>query len=210
MESEFRYGEQIRYGRSKTLRRGLRSACFSRKKRQENGTDTEKLRRLQNSTDSSAILFLVQKGPLGKPRNPSDRKTRPRQDMRITGFIVLCCFSPCAGNPMLEWGSFLLIFACFQRLSFAVFLCRFLPLPHEVQALPYTHRPVSRIERLLQKRTTDALNLSSWPFNFMDVAKISSNCLLCWVLRWAKTRVFKLRVLKTLACRRNVGGFFKH
>ena len=27
-ESEFRYGEYIRYGRSKTLRRGLRSACF--------------------------------------------------------------------------------------------------------------------------------------------------------------------------------------
>ena len=27
-ESEFRYGEQIPYGRSKTLRRGLRSACF--------------------------------------------------------------------------------------------------------------------------------------------------------------------------------------
>ena len=36
-ESESRYGEQIRYGRRKTLRRGLRSACFSRKKRQENG-----------------------------------------------------------------------------------------------------------------------------------------------------------------------------
>ena len=31
-ESELRYGEQIRYGRSKTLRRGLRSACFSRKR----------------------------------------------------------------------------------------------------------------------------------------------------------------------------------
>ena len=31
-ESEFRYGEKIRYGRSKTLRRGLRNACLSRKK----------------------------------------------------------------------------------------------------------------------------------------------------------------------------------
>ena len=31
-ESEFRYGEQIRYGRSKTLRRGPRSACFPGKR----------------------------------------------------------------------------------------------------------------------------------------------------------------------------------
>ena len=38
---------------------------FSRKKRQENGTDTEKLRRWQNSTNSCAVLFLVRKGPLG-------------------------------------------------------------------------------------------------------------------------------------------------
>ena len=64
-ESEFRYGEKIRYGRSKTLWRGLRSACFSRQKRQENGTESEKLRRRQNTTDSSAVLFLVRKGPLG-------------------------------------------------------------------------------------------------------------------------------------------------
>ena len=45
MESESRYGEKIRYGRSKTLRRGLRHACFCRQKRQENGTESEKLRR---------------------------------------------------------------------------------------------------------------------------------------------------------------------
>ena len=63
-ESEFRYGEKIRYGRSKTLWRGLRSACFSRKRSQENGADTEKLRWWQNGTDSSAVLFLVRKGPL--------------------------------------------------------------------------------------------------------------------------------------------------
>ena len=31
-ESEFRYGEKIRYGRSKTLRRGLRNACFRGKR----------------------------------------------------------------------------------------------------------------------------------------------------------------------------------
>ena len=64
-ETEFRCGEKIRYGRSKTLRRGVRNACFSRGKRQENGTESEKLRRQQNTTDSSAVLFLVQKGPLG-------------------------------------------------------------------------------------------------------------------------------------------------
>ena len=31
----------------------------------ENGTDNEKLRRKQNTTDSSAVPFLVRKGPLG-------------------------------------------------------------------------------------------------------------------------------------------------
>ena len=35
------------------------------KKRQENGTESEKLRPEQNNTDSSAVLFLVPKGPLG-------------------------------------------------------------------------------------------------------------------------------------------------
>ena len=59
--------------RSKTLRRGLRSACFPRKKRQENGTDTEKLRWWQNSTDLSAVLFLVRKGPLGWSEFPPAR-----------------------------------------------------------------------------------------------------------------------------------------
>ena len=44
-ERESRYGEKIRCGRSKTLRRGLRNACFSRQNRQENGTESEKLRR---------------------------------------------------------------------------------------------------------------------------------------------------------------------
>ena len=54
-----------RYGNSTALRVVLRSACFSRKKRQETGTDTEKLRRQQNTTDSGAVLFLIRKGPLG-------------------------------------------------------------------------------------------------------------------------------------------------
>ena len=34
-ESKFRYREKIRYGGSKTLRRGRRNACFSGKKRRE-------------------------------------------------------------------------------------------------------------------------------------------------------------------------------
>ena len=46
---------------------GSEMPCFSRKKRQENGTDIEKLRRWQNTTDSCAVLFLVRKGPLGYP-----------------------------------------------------------------------------------------------------------------------------------------------
>ena len=60
------YSEKNCYGNSKTLRIVLRSAGFSRKKRQENGTDIEKLRRQQNTTDSGAVLFLVRKGPLGQ------------------------------------------------------------------------------------------------------------------------------------------------
>ena len=63
---EFRYGETIRYGRSKALWKGLRNACFCRQKRQENGTESEQLRRQQNTTDSNAVLFLVRKGPLGR------------------------------------------------------------------------------------------------------------------------------------------------
>ena len=53
----------------KTLRwRPLRwrlTLSDSRQKRQENGTESEKLRRLQNTTDSGAVLFLAPKGPLG-------------------------------------------------------------------------------------------------------------------------------------------------
>ena len=40
-ESEFWWRENIRYGRSKTLRRGLRHACSSTQKRRENGTESE-------------------------------------------------------------------------------------------------------------------------------------------------------------------------
>ena len=57
-------GTGTKFGTDVAKRHGLRSACFSRKRRQENGTDTDKLRRWQNSTDSSAISFLVRKGPL--------------------------------------------------------------------------------------------------------------------------------------------------
>ena len=64
-ERQFWYREKIRHGRGKTQRRGLINACFSKQKRQENGTESEKLRRWQNTTDSSAVLFLVRKGPLG-------------------------------------------------------------------------------------------------------------------------------------------------
>ena len=59
--SKFTAAREKCYGKSKTLRRVLRSACFSRKKRQENGTESKKLR----TTDSGAVLFLVRKGPLG-------------------------------------------------------------------------------------------------------------------------------------------------
>ena len=44
-ESKFATARKKRYGNSKTLRRLLRSACFSRKERQENGPDSKKLRR---------------------------------------------------------------------------------------------------------------------------------------------------------------------
>ena len=67
-ESKFTTAREKRYGNSETLRIVLRSAPCSRKERQENGTDTEKLRRQQNTTDSGAVLFLVRKGPLGLRR----------------------------------------------------------------------------------------------------------------------------------------------
>ena len=45
-ESKFTTGRKIATAsNSKTLRRVLRSACFSREKRQENGTDSNNLRR---------------------------------------------------------------------------------------------------------------------------------------------------------------------
>ena len=40
-ESKFTTAREERYGNSKTLRIVLRSACFSRKKRQENGADSK-------------------------------------------------------------------------------------------------------------------------------------------------------------------------
>ena len=53
MESAKRYGE------------GSEMLVFSRKRRQGNGAESEKLRReKQHTTASSAVLFLVWKGPL--------------------------------------------------------------------------------------------------------------------------------------------------
>ena len=43
-ESKFTTAREKRSGKSKTLRIVLRSACFSKKKRQENGTDAKRLR----------------------------------------------------------------------------------------------------------------------------------------------------------------------
>ena len=61
--------EVIRYGGSKTLRRALRSAGFSREKRQEkNGTDSEKttaVAKYYGFERRSYIVFLVREGPLG-------------------------------------------------------------------------------------------------------------------------------------------------
>ena len=51
------------------LRRGLESACFPSEKWQENGADSEKLRRLRNTADSGSVVFLVRKGPLGRSRD---------------------------------------------------------------------------------------------------------------------------------------------
>ena len=56
MESTFTTAIKKRYGNSNTLRRVLRSACFSRKKRQENGMDSQ--------NDGGSKIFLVRKGPL--------------------------------------------------------------------------------------------------------------------------------------------------
>ena len=42
-----------------TLGFARRCLFFSRQNRQENGTDSEKLRQEQNATDSGAVVFLV-------------------------------------------------------------------------------------------------------------------------------------------------------
>ena len=57
--------EENCYGKSKTLRRVLRNTSFYKEKEAGKGTDSDKLRPWQNTTDSSAVVFLVWKGPLG-------------------------------------------------------------------------------------------------------------------------------------------------
>ena len=71
-ESKFTTARQKRCGKSKTLRRVLRSACFSWKKRQENGTDSKKkpkhAKNSQNSCFSAvfpAVFRLFDRDPLG-------------------------------------------------------------------------------------------------------------------------------------------------
>ena len=61
------FGTGSKFGTDVAKRYGEGSEvpCFSRQKWQENGIKSEKLRREQNTTDSSAVLFLVRKGPLG-------------------------------------------------------------------------------------------------------------------------------------------------
>ena len=51
--------------KNESLRRALSYACVSRKKRQGKQYRNWKLRWQQNTTDSSAVVFLVQRGPLG-------------------------------------------------------------------------------------------------------------------------------------------------
>ena len=59
-ESTFGTGNKIRYGDKKTLRRLLRNVCFPKEaeeRKKKNGTDNQKLRPLQNTTDSSTVVF---------------------------------------------------------------------------------------------------------------------------------------------------------
>ena len=69
------------------LRRGLRNACFSRKKRQENGADTENYGSSKIVRSRAPYLFLVRKGPLGKPANPQNN---------FVGFLAGCLLEHCA------------------------------------------------------------------------------------------------------------------
>ena len=68
-ENEFSTVSKFATEVAKRYGEGSEMLNFSReKKRQENGKDIEKLRRRQNTTaatDSSAVVFLVRKGPLG-------------------------------------------------------------------------------------------------------------------------------------------------
>ena len=64
-ESEFRYGESIRYGNSKTLRRGPRNAGFSRQRKGRKMVQTAKNYEAAARYYGSgrAVRFLVRKGP---------------------------------------------------------------------------------------------------------------------------------------------------
>ena len=66
IERRVNFGTGSKFGTDVAKRNGEGSEVlvFSRKKRQENGMDTERLRWWQNSMDSSAVPFLVRKGPL--------------------------------------------------------------------------------------------------------------------------------------------------
>ena len=61
------FGTGSKFGTDVAKRYGEGSEVhvFLGKRDRKRCADTEKLRRWQNSTDSSAVLFLVRKGPLG-------------------------------------------------------------------------------------------------------------------------------------------------
>ena len=63
-KSKFTTGRKM-HGKSKTLRRELRNTYFLSRRDRKTFRDSEKLRRCQDTTSSSAVAFLVWKGPLG-------------------------------------------------------------------------------------------------------------------------------------------------
>ena len=91
---------------AKRYGKGSEMPCFSRERRQENGTETEKLRRWQNIMDSSAVLFLVRKGPLGT--NGRKMENLPQNGSKMAVFPFFGHFPPF--SPVGPQREFLAIF----------------------------------------------------------------------------------------------------
>ena len=75
-ESAFRYGEKIRYGRSRTLRRGFRNACFLGKRGRKTPTVPEGHKHRVTTPETLGKSRGSPQNPAETPQKPSERPRR--------------------------------------------------------------------------------------------------------------------------------------